>query len=517
MKNVLSSMLAIDDFPWHLYWFDKEGILLGCNQAVADFFGFKNPKAAVGQDIYQMIARQGTQITDLKKLRKDNLRVYAGESIVIEEVVTKNGQETFFTSYKCPLKNKVGEIIGIVGTSFNITEHRKRELALIEENKNQSLYLKNILTAKLPVNFYWMNKEGKVLGCNEQTAHAFGLSSAKEMLGKSIFDFKELLGLSDKMCMDIRKHDETVMKTKKSIVTEEFTRLNGKNHIYLSYKNPLIDDNGEVVGVFGFSTDITQPKELQLLMKATAQTVHEGAHKPTVKNVPKKSTEKILTLLVEDQLLPRKVAQSLLEQAGHQVVIAKTADEALEKMSKQIFDLILVDAHESIALVKAIRNHHKKVNESTLIVALTAYSDFDIKSLRLNAVIQEVVSKPLSLEKIKLLTLKIKPVIDLNSVAKTLGGNTELAKEMMDLLMKELPKFKQDMTTAFQNQDWGTLKHHVHKLHGGLCYTGAVHLKEVTRNFEKQLINNAGPYEEAYQTLLKEIDKTLAAYNAHFS
>jgi len=46
-------------------------------------------------------------------------------------------------------------------------------------------YLNNIL-AIIPEQIYWMDKEGKIIGCNEQQAKVFGMTS-EELRGKNFF------------------------------------------------------------------------------------------------------------------------------------------------------------------------------------------------------------------------------------------------------------------------------------------------------------------------------------------
>jgi PAS domain S-box-containing protein len=434
----------------------------------------------------------------------------------------------------------------------------KEGMKLSNENKMQNLYLKNILNAKLPVSFYWMDKNGVVLGCNEEQARMFGFPSSKEFIGKSTYDLRDLLGWSDDMCEAIRQNDFLVMETGEAIVAEEILNIKGKNHTYLSHKSPLIDDDGEIIGVFGFSSDITERKEaeiefmghmsrdirmllegiismadqidrvsLEKITQECAKDIHQSGREllnvlneyvkkmQLEKNIQLKKNQKIIhALLVDNLLLSSTVVTHLLKQEGFEVVIAKTASEALERANQQRFDFILVDMDlpEGNDVVTVIRQNSKNFNAQTHIVALTTHADPTKKAACLEMGVHNVIDKPLNSEKIKLFINKNDSVINLETLAQTMGGNTALAKEMLDMLMKELPKFKQDISAAFEQQDWEALKHHVHKLHGGVCYCGALQLKDMTGHFEKQLINKTGHYEQAYQMLLNEIDKTLLAY-----
>ncbi|MFA6037435.1 MAG: response regulator [Legionellales bacterium] len=451
---------------------------------------------------------------------------------------------------------------------------------MAKDNNSQNLYLENILNAKLPVSIYWMNTDGVVLGCNEEQAHMFGFPSSKEFIGKSAYDLRELLGWSDEMCEAIRQNDLLVMETGEAIVTEEIMYARGKNRTYLTHKSPLINDKGEVIGVFGFSSDITERKEAEEALKnaketaeiasvskfkfigkmshdirmllqsiismsdqidrvsvekitqACAQDIHQSGNEllrlldkfiesldikmpknPKLEKKPNQKSSQVL--LIEDTLVSRKVIEYLLKKEGLEVVAVQTASEAIKKLSQQNFDFILVDMdlinENSLETIKAIR---KNAKEQTFIVAMTKSIDPQIKTAYLELGIQEVIDKPLNLEKIKVIVAKNNSVFNLSAVVQAMGGDTQLAKELLNMLMQELPKFKQEITDAFKKQDWEAVQHHVHKLHGGLCYCGVLKLKDVTRDFEKQLIEKTGSYDKAYRLLLKEIDTTLTAYHA---
>ena len=77
-------------------------------------------------------------------------------------------------------------------------------------------------------------------------------------------------------------------------------------------------------------------------------------------------------LVTEDDLMTRKVIQKTLEQAGMEVVTASNGDEALGILSKQSFDIMLIDIHmpgySGIDLIKKIRN---KLADNTPIAIVT--------------------------------------------------------------------------------------------------------------------------------------------------
>lgn len=243
---------------------------------------------------------------------------------------------------------------------------------------------------------------------------------------------------------------------------------------------------------------------------------------------------KFHALLVEDTPLPQKMADALLSQSGYAVMFAETAAEALEKSNAHAFDIIYMDVGlpdgSGVDVAKSIRNNPKNPNADTVIVALTAHSDAEIKKQCINAGMQEIFEKPLRQENIELAEAKIQnttrdharhlaskphediPRIDLSFIKKISNGSIEDAKELMDELIKELPAFQAEITKFFQKSDMKMLQQHVHKLHGALCYSGALRLKAIACDFDKQLLAQSGNYEQIYKDLMTEIEETMIAY-----
>ncbi|NNE00535.1 MAG: response regulator, partial [Pirellulaceae bacterium] len=85
---------------------------------------------------------------------------------------------------------------------------------------------------------------------------------------------------------------------------------------------------------------------------------------------------KLKILLAEDGLVNQQVAIMLLEQEGHEVVLATDGSEAVDAMDSDEFDLVLMDiqmpnmdGHEA---TKIIRQKEQSSNRRTPIVAMTA-------------------------------------------------------------------------------------------------------------------------------------------------
>jgi PAS domain S-box-containing protein len=115
-----------------------------------------------------------------------------------------------------------------------------------------------------PFHVYWMDLNGNYISCNELQAKHFGLNSVNELAGKTVYDFWK--------SEEARKHDNVNKKVFKKGVQysgEEFSVLrNGELRYSLSFKNPIFNkEKNKIIGLFGFSVDITGRKKAENLKK----------------------------------------------------------------------------------------------------------------------------------------------------------------------------------------------------------------------------------------------------------
>ena len=82
------------------------------------------------------------------------------------------------------------------------------------------------------------------------------------------------------------------------------------------------------------------------------------------------------------------------------------------------------------------------------------------------------------------------PVIDWEQGKKLAGNNQELANEIMEMLIKRLPKDLESINQLSQIPDYLALRNEVHKLHGAICYCGTPRLKATLMRLETDLKNN---------------------------
>ncbi len=103
-------------------------------------------------------------------------------------------------------------------------------------------------------------------------------------------------------------------------------------------------------------------------------------------------------LLVEDNPINQKVAQRLLEKAGHSVTIASNGKEAVDLLERQTFDLVLMDVQmpemDGLEATAVIRQQEEGTERHMPIVALTAHAMMGDREKCLEAGMDGYVTKP---------------------------------------------------------------------------------------------------------------------------
>lgn len=116
--------------PGSIYWKDRNGVYLGCNQYMADVIGLPSPEAIVGKTDPEL---HGLDETELLR-QHDQEVIKTGKAITIEEPVElADGTFRAFMAVKMPLRDAQGNIIGIVGNSVDITR-----LKMLEEDLREA-------------------------------------------------------------------------------------------------------------------------------------------------------------------------------------------------------------------------------------------------------------------------------------------------------------------------------------------------------------------------------------------
>lgn len=140
--------------------------------------------------------------------------------------------------------------------------------------KNQQIFLKTIMK-EVPLWIYFKDRESRFMMSSKAHLKFLGCSNENEAIGKSDFDF-----FHESHAQKAFDDEKGIMKTGESIVKEEnVVHKNGKTTWAQSVKSPLKDANGEIIGTYGITRDISALKlaeeKLMLKNKELEETIAE--------------------------------------------------------------------------------------------------------------------------------------------------------------------------------------------------------------------------------------------------
>jgi two-component system aerobic respiration control sensor histidine kinase ArcB len=160
----------------------------------------------------------------------------------------------------------------------------KRIQSNSDEHLTAQCVLDHLLT-KMPahVHFYWKNKAGIYLGCNDMQAKSLGLNNGREVVGKTDFD----LPWDKELAKRFWENDLEVLTMGQPKSVEESTLINGEPAVVISLKTPMKDKWGKTSGILGISLDVTEQKktEKRLIQAKEALEVANEAKQEFLQNM----------------------------------------------------------------------------------------------------------------------------------------------------------------------------------------------------------------------------------------
>lgn len=241
---------------------DSNYCIVDFNEATKSLLRWKEHEM-IGKPFEAIYRAHGTQIPFPFSKYKAMLR---GESFNINYVMYRNKSKRHMTwKFTNQWDSSLFIILGKDNTD-------KKRLAL----QNITIFdqIKKI-SACVPGNFYWKNKESEYLGCNQTLLQTLGFTSVTEIVGKTDSD------LWPEYAEELKKNDEQVIKKKNPVFFEETVILNGKTRYFTVIKMPLLDDEGHIIGILGNSLDITELKRVQRDLHIAKEAAEAASHAKT--------------------------------------------------------------------------------------------------------------------------------------------------------------------------------------------------------------------------------------------
>ena len=256
----------MDNVPAYIYFKDHESRFIRVNNAHAQSLGLSDSGQAVGKTDFDFFTEEHAQ----QAFEDEQVVIGTGQLISKEEKETRHDlPDTWVSTTKQPLRDRDGNIIGILGISVDITE-RKRAEKKLEERLAVERNLLSALLDNLPDLIYVKDMQGRKIISNIADWQRSGGKAIEDVLGKSDFDTYPP-ELANKFWAD----DKFVLDTGTSIINQEEPGLDrlGNPRWMLTTKVPLRDGNGQITGLVGIGRDITERKQVEDQLRKLSRAV----------------------------------------------------------------------------------------------------------------------------------------------------------------------------------------------------------------------------------------------------
>jgi PAS domain S-box-containing protein len=322
---------------------DSNYCIVAFNKATKLLLRWKDQEV-IGKSFESLYHTSGKQVPFPFSKYKILLR---GESFSINYVMHRNKSKRYIT---WKFTNQWNASLYIILGKDNTD---KKRLAL--QNVTVIDQIKKI-SACMPGNFYWKNKESQYLGCNETLLQTLGFKSVKEIVGKTDFD------LWPEYAEELKKHDEQVIKEKNPVYFEETVTFNEKTKYFTVIKMPLLNDEGHTIGVLGNSLDITELKEAQRELSIAKEAAETASHAKTefIANMSHDIRTPLTGVVGMSKLLEDNVHDENLKQYAHWL---GESGKQLLHMLNGILDVVSADNNNEEDLHEEVFSLHQVIED----------------------------------------------------------------------------------------------------------------------------------------------------------
>jgi diguanylate cyclase (GGDEF)-like protein/PAS domain S-box-containing protein len=245
---------VLDAIPVLVYWKDRRMSYLGCNRLLARVAGIASPEEIVGKTDRELVWRaraEQFQAADWEVVESGR------PSLEQEELITMpDGRRNWFRTSRIPLQDPHGQVSGVLGVSYDITESKWMDQALRQERDRVQMYL-DIARVMIVV----LDRSGEITLINRRGCELTGYTEI-ELLGRNWFEVfvpEEERGPvvgSFRRIIDGELQADRYFEN--SIVTKTGTRR------LIAWNNSAVrDQDGEIIGTLSSGEDITEKRQAE--------------------------------------------------------------------------------------------------------------------------------------------------------------------------------------------------------------------------------------------------------------
>jgi PAS domain S-box-containing protein len=351
---------VIDNIPPLIFWKDRNSVYLGCNQAMAHLGGLASSEEIIGKTDFELAWRgeaEWYQAKD-KEVMDSAQPVYKFE----ETIMQADGSVKWIQTSKIPLYDANNQVIGILGTSDDITERRQAEVLLKEYNQRleQEVAVKTKALRKEEERFSlaMLGATDGLWDWNLQTNEVYYSPRWKAMLGftedeiaNHVENGMRQLHPDDRPKMQAVLTDYTAQKIPAFEITFRMQHKQG-HYIWILSRAKGVWQADKLIRLVGTHVDISEQKHseqvlqqqqqfLRLIIDNIPQLIfwkdvrghYLGCNKPFANRV-KLSKHTDIVGKIDEQLFPSNLAQKFVQADRHVLQSGLATSDMVEKIQE---------------------------------------------------------------------------------------------------------------------------------------------------------------------------------------
>lgn len=287
-------------------------------------------------------------------------------------------------------------------------------------NDNDSTIMEAYQAAffNLPGMAYLLDAHCALIGCNQHLLDFLSLTSIEEKTPGSLYKLMLKSGLwSESQIQNIKTKDIELILTENPTIDEQALQMIDAHDAIQQFqitRIPLFNKNKTVIALLVILHDLTKQKHLEeQVEKMKAQLQQFNARTESTISItkvapeqthsqPQTPTHALNILIVEDNVVAQKAAQSIMMQLDCNVDIASTEAQLLSIFTPGKYDIIFMDISleetSGYLLSRKIRELEKDTEHHAIIIALTGYKADMLATDCGYYQIEGAITKPLTIE-----------------------------------------------------------------------------------------------------------------------
>jgi PAS domain S-box-containing protein len=257
-----------------IYFKDRESRFIRVTKSMLKIFNMTSYDQLYGKTDFDFAVKEEAQhyYDDEQKIIRTGIPIINQ----LQRETRHDGSIQYTVTSKYPLMDSNGNIIGTFGLTKDVTstkvveEEAKKQAEELRIKNEQNLKIQEKLAKETALLdslmntlhdlIYFKDRESRFTRVTKSMLNFLNVKSFSELEGKSDFDFAV-----KEEAQKYYDDEQRIMKTGVPIIDQiqKETRRDGSIEYTTTSKYPLVDSNGEVIGTFGFTKDITEYKKLE--------------------------------------------------------------------------------------------------------------------------------------------------------------------------------------------------------------------------------------------------------------